>query len=254
MSMTENAANIALCNESLGLIGEAAIVLDGSSVQHGYCTTYFDKSRDEMLVCHPWNWARKRAFAIQTTDRLFGPDNAFTVPSDCLRVLTIEEDPLAVWSREGSVIITDEGNAAPDYDDDSVDYLAGQYISSDDSGDDLTYLVDTAFTSSDETSDLATYCTSQGDDLEILKVEYIYQVTDVSTYPTYMNQCLVMNLAIKLSSPIIQGATTKMSLNLQTMLFGGPKTYGYLAMARSTDAQEAGGEKITTNKWINARR
>jgi len=252
--MTENAANIAVCNQSLGLLGAAEIEVDGSTTNHGYCTTFFDTSRDEILVCHPWNWARKRAYAIQTTDRIFGPDNAFTVPSDCLRVLTIEEDPHAVWSREGSVIITDEGNAAQDYDDDSVDYLAGEYISSDDSGDDLTYLVDTAFTSSDETSDLSSYCTSQGDDLEILKVEYIYQVTDVSTYPAYMNQCLVVNLAIKLSSPIVQGATTGLSLDLQAMLFGGPKNYGYLQMAKSIDAQEGGGEVIKTSKWLDARR
>ena len=250
MSMTENAANIAVCNQALGLIGAAAIELDGTSVNHTYCTTFFDSSRDEILVCHPWNWASKRAYAIETTTPLFGYDHAFTVPSDCLRPLTIEEDPLAKWKREGSLILTDEGNAAPDYDDDEVDYLAGEYVSSDD----VTYLVDTAFTSSDETTDLASYCSSQSGDYEILKVEYIYQVTDVSTYPAFMNQCLVMNLAIKISSPIIQGSTTQMTLNLQSMLFGGPKVYGYLAMARSTDAQEGGGEVITTNKWINARK
>lgn len=243
-----------MCNQSLGLLGAAEIVLDGTSVNHGYCETFFEKSRDEILVCHPWNWARKRAYAIQTTDPLFGPDNAFTIPSDCLRALTIEEDPLAKWNREGSLIITNEGNAAQDYSDDSVDYLAREYLSSDDSGSDLTYLINTAFTSSSETSDLATYCTSQGDDYEILKVEYIYQVTDVSSYPAYMDQCLVMNLAIKLCSPIIQGAATNVMTNLQSSLFGGPKVYGYLAMARSTDAQEAGGEIITTNKFLDSRR
>jgi len=252
--MTDNAANVALANESLGLLGAETISVGGTSVNHGHCTTFFDASRDEILVNHIWNWARKRAYAIQTTDRLFGPDNAFTVPSDCLRVLTIEEDPLAVWNREGSVIITDEGNAAPDYDDDEIDYLAGQYISSDFSDDDLTYLVDTAFTSSDEESDLDSYCTSQGADLKILAVEYIYQVTDVSTYPEFMRQCLVLNLAIRLSSPIIQSLTSQVFLNLQTSLFGGPKTWGYLNIAKAIDAQEAGGETIKTNKFLSSRR
>jgi hypothetical protein len=252
--MTENAANIAVSNQALGLLGATAIVLNGSSTNHGFCTTFFDASRDEVLVAHPWNWARKRAYAIQTTDPLFGPDNAFTVPSDCLRILTIEDDPLAAWSREGGSILTDEGNSPSDYDDDGVDYLAGEYISSDDSGSTLTYLVDTAFTSSSETSDLATYCTSQGDDLEIIGIEYIYQVTDVSTYPAYMNQCLVLNLAINLSSPIIQGAATQLTLNLQTMLHGGPKTWGVMSLARSIDAQEAGGEIITTDKFLDARK
>ena len=166
----------------------------------------------------------------------------------------MDEDPKSKWKRRTNTIYTDRGDVAPGYDEDGVDYLAGQYILSDDSGSDLTYLVETAFTSSSETSDLATYCAAQSDSLKIIPIEYIYQVTDVSTYPAYMNQCLVINLAIKLSSPIIQAATTQLMLNLQTSLFGGPKTYGYLARARSTDAQEAGGEVITTNKFLNARR
>jgi len=254
MSMTDNAANVALCNESLGLLGAATISVGGSSVNHGHCTTFFDASRDEILVNHPWNWASKRAYAIETTTPLFGSDDQFTVPSDCLRIMTVEEDPLIWWKREGSVILCNDGNAAPAYDDDEVDYLAGEYISSDDSGDDLTYLVDTAFTSSSETTDLSSYCTSSGGDYEILKVEYVYQVTDVSTYPVYMRQCLVVNLAIKLSSPIVQAATSQMLLNFQASLFGGPKNFGYLAIAKAIDAQEAGGEKITTNKFLNARR
>lgn len=252
--MTDNAANVALCNESLGLLGVETISVGGSSVNHGHCTTFFDASRDEILVNHPWNWANKIAFAIQTTDPLFGYDNAFTKPSDCLRVLTIEDDPLADWKSRSGKIHTDEGNVPPSYSDDSVDYLAGQYITSDDSGADLTYLVDTAFTSSSETTDLATYCTSQDDDLKILETEYIYQVTDVSTYPVYMRQCLVLNLAIKLSSPIIQAASSKMLLNLQSSLFGGPKNYGYLAIAKAIDSQESGGQVIKTNKFLNARR
>lgn len=254
MSMVDNSANVALCNESLGLLGAEIISVGGSNVNHGHCTTFFDASRDEILVNHMWNWASKRAYAIETTTPLFGSDDQFTVPSDCLRVHTVEEDPLVWWKREGGVILCNDGNVPPTYSDDSVDYLAGEYILSDDSGSDLTYLVDTAFTSSSETSDLATYCTSQGASLEILKVEYIYQVTDVSTYPEYMRQCLVLNLAIRLSSPILQAATSKMLLNFQTSLFGGPKTWGYLNIAKAIDAQEGGGETIKTNKFLNARR
>jgi len=248
MSMTENAANIALCNQSLGLLGATAIELSGSSTNHTYCTTFFDDSRDEILAAHPWNFARKRAFAIQTTDPLFGYDNAFTVPSDCLRILKVADDPAAEFRREGDLILTDEGESPSDYDDDGVDYLAGDYISASD----ITYLVDTAFTSSDETTDLATYCTSQSDDYETLEVEYIYQVTDVSSYPSFLRQCVVYNLAIKLCSPIKQNETV--ALNLQSMLYGGPKTYGYLSMARSFDAQESGGVKIKTNVFLDARK
>jgi len=186
--------------------------------------------------------------AIQTTDPLFGYENAFTVPSDCLRILKIADDPDAEFRREGDLILTDEGESPPDYDDDSVDYLAGQYISSSD----VTYLVDMAFTSSDETTDLAAYCTSQGDDYEYLEVEYIYQVTDVSTYPIFLRWCCVLNLAIKLCSPI-RGKESS-ALNLQAMLYGSPKVNGYLSQARSQDAQESGGVKIKTQTWLDARK
>lgn len=252
MSMTENAANILLANQALGLLGARVITLNGSSTNHTYCTTFFDAARDEILAGHPWNYARKRGLAIQTTDPLFGYENAFTKPSDCLRVLTIAQDAAAEFRREGDLILTNEGETPPTYDEDEVDYLAGQYISSDDSGDVLTYLVNTAFTSSSETSDLSSYCTSQGDDLQYLEVEYIYQVTGVDSYPPAMYQCVVYNLAIKLCSPIKQ--SEKVALNLQTMLYGGPKNYGYLSQARSQDAQESGGVKIKTQTWLDSRR
>ena len=252
MSMTENAANILLANQSLGLLGATAIKLNGSTQNHKYCTTFFDEARDEILVAHKWNFAKKRAYAIQTTDPIFGYDNAFTIPSDCLKVWQVEEEPDAKFEVEGSLIITHEGMAAPAYDDDSVDYLAGQYISSDDSGSDLTYLVDTAFTSSSETSDLATYCTSQSGDYSILKIEYIYQVSTLSVWKVYARQCFVINLARMLCSPIKQNE--KVALNLQAMLYGSKKVTGYLDIARSIDAQEGGAIVIKTNTWLKARR
>jgi len=256
MSMTENAANIALANQSLGLLGSEAIVLNGTSVNHEHCTLFFDDSRDEMLVNHPWNWANKVAYAIQTTDPITGDyDNAFTIPTDCLRVLTIENDPLAKYKRRVSTIVTDEGNVPSDWVT-ATDYLVGQYVTNDD----VSYICIVAHTSGDTDDEPgtgateATYWTSQTTNLKILEVEYIYQVTDVLTYPSYMRMCLVMNLAIRLSSPILQAAASNMLLNFQTSLFGGPKTWGYLNIAKAIDAQEAGGETIKTNKFLSSRR
>jgi hypothetical protein len=258
MGMTENAANIAICNLSLGLLGEKSITLSGSSANHTYCTTFFDDSRDEILAQHPWNWARKRAYAVQTTDPLWGLHNTsfaynYTVPTDCLRLLTIDNDPDARWGREGSVIITDRGSIPADYSASSVEYLAGEYITSDDSGSDLTYSVDTAFTSSSETTDLATYCTALAANYRVLKTEYVYQVTDVSTYPQWMRKCLVWNLAIYLSSPILQSESSGVTLNLQSALFGGAKNFGYLQMAKSIDAQEEGLKTISTTTLTGSR-
>jgi len=256
MSMTDSTQNIAMCNESLGLLGAEAITLAATTEQNYiYCATFFDDARDEILTAHRWNFAKKRAFAIQTTDPLFGYDNAFTPPSDYLKILQIEEEPDAIFEVENALIITDEGTTPADWVT-ATDYLAGEYLQSDDttSGTDLTYLVDTAFTSTatSETTDLDSYCTSQGADLEVLKVEYIYQHTTFSTWPVYAKQCLVLNLARMLCSPIKQ--SEDVAMNLQSMLYGSKKVTGYLDIARSTDAQEGGAIAIKTQTWLNARR
>lgn len=251
MGAIDTAANIAFCNESLSMLGAETVEVDGTSQNHTYCETFFTNSLYEILSAHKWNFAKKRAYAIQTTDPLFGYDNAFTVPSDCVRIWMVDEDPLTNFQVEGGLILTDAGDAPDDYDEDGVDYLAGQYISSDISGSDLTYLVDTAFTSSDETTDIATYCTSQGDDYEVLAVEYVYQHTTLTTWPIYARQCGILNLAIKLCSPIKQGE--KSMLGFQAMLYGSKNVRGVLGIAKSYDAQEGGGESITTSKWIDAR-
>jgi len=254
--MTDSAQNIAMCNEALGLLGAEAITLAATTEQnYVYCATFFDDARDEILTAHRWNFAKKRAFAIQTIDPLFGYDNAFTPPSDYLKILQIEEDPLAVFEVENALILTDEGTAPADWVT-GTDYLAGEYLKSDDTtaGTDLTYLVDTAFTSTatSETTDLSSYCTSQGADLEVLKVEYIYQHITFSTWPVYAKQCLVLNLARMLCSPIKQDEDV--ALNLQAMLYGSKRVTGYLDIARSIDAKEGGAIAIKTSKWLNARK
>lgn len=252
MSMTDSAQNIAISNQSLDMLGADNITVGSTTEQNYiYCASFFDDARDEILTNHKWNFAKKRAYCIQTTDPLFGYDNAFTPPSDYLKILQIEQDPLAIFEVENALIVTDEGTTPDAYDEDEVDYLAGQYIQSDDSGATLTYLVDTAFTSSSETTDLSSYCTSASADLTALEVEYIYQHATFSTWPVYAKQCLVINLARMLAPAIKQNEEA--SLNLQAMLYGSKKVTGYLDVARSIDAKEGGAIALQTNKWLKAR-
>jgi len=252
MSMTDSAQNIAISNQSLNMLGAENITLAATTEQNYiYCASFFDDARDEILTNHKWNFAKKRAYCIQTTDPLFGYDNAFTPPSDYLKILQIEQDPLAEFEVENALIITDEGTTPVAYDDDEVDYLAGSYLQSDDSGATLTYLVDTGFTSSSETTDLSSYCTSQGGDLTTLEVEYIYQHETFSTWPVYATQCLVINLARMLAPAIKQNEEAAM--NLQSMLYGSRKVTGYLDTARSLDAQEGGAIALKTNTWLSSR-
>ena len=250
--MTDNAENVALSNQSLGLLGAVQITIGSTTEQnHIYCTTFFDDARDEILSAHRWNFAKKRSYAIQTTDPLFGYDNAYTKPTDCLKVLQIEQAADAKFEVEGSLIVTDEGTTPSGWVT-ATDYLVGEYLSSDSSGADLTYLVDTAFTSSTEATDLTSYCTSQGADLDVLETEYIFQESTLANWPVYAKQAFVINLARMLAAPVKQDETV--ARNLQEMLYGGPRITGYLDIARSHDAQEGGAMTFTTNTWINSRK
>ncbi len=252
MSMVDNAANIAACNQSLGMLGAEEITVAGTTDQnHIYCTTFFDDARDEILAAARWSFAMKRAYAIQTTKPIFGPDNAFTKPTDCIKVWGIAEAPDALWDPEAALIVTDEGETALSWELDKI-FLAGQYITSDTSGADLTYLVDTTFTGAVEATDLASNATSQGADLKVLAVEYVYQRTDVDAWPVAPRQAFIINLARMLAPAVKQNEEA--SLNLQSMLYGGPQVTGYIQIARTIDAQESGPMSVTTRTLLTSRR
>ena len=254
MAVIDTDDNTALCNEALGLLGATAITNGGSSKNHGYCVTFFEKARDEILAAHKWNFAKKRAFALQTTDPLFGVSSLkkFSVPDDCIRMWRIADDDQAKWEVEGGNIVTSEGYTPSDYDDDEEDYLAGQYLSSDFSGAKLTYLVDEGFTSDDEETDLDSYCTSQTADLQVLKVEYVYQYTTPADWPVYVQTCFVYSLALKLTSPIT--GKEGRAKDIYQMLYGGKGIVSWIGQAKSWDGQEGGGARISTTRWINSRR
>lgn len=247
MAVIDTADNIALCNQALGLLGAKETSLDGTDNNHGYCVTHFAQARDEILALHKWNFAKKRAYAVETTEPLFDYEHAYTKPSDCIRMWRIADDDQAKWEIEGSLILTDEGVTPSDYDDDSVDYLAGEYVQYSD----VTYSVDTAFTSSDWTTDLASYMTTTGGDYQVLKVEYVYQYTTPADWPVYVQTCFIYNLALKLCSPI--KAAEDRTLALYQMLYGSGRAASFMNKAMSADAQESGGFTISTSTWLDSR-
>ncbi len=299
MSMTDNAANIAVCNQSLSLLGAEEITVGQTTEQnHIYCTIFFDDARDEILAAHRWNYAKKRGFALETTKPLFGYDNAFTKPTDAIKVWGIDEAPDAVWEREGDLILTDHGDrpkawltatiyivndyvkVTPDTWATGVAVIDGQYLLSGDliyevlvshttdtisndvtsgnlisrgEGSEGTYLIAVAHTSDTVAADIAAgNLTPAGGDSEILAVEYVYQRTDVDAWHISARQALIINLARMLAPAVKQNETA--SLNLQSMLYGGPKTTGYLSIARTIDAQESGPMSVTTRTLLTSRR
>lgn len=68
----------------------------------------YDQIRDSLLREHPWNFAIKRVALAEDAayDVPYGYDYAFTLPSDCLRVLEHDADPQN-YKIEGRRLLSD---------------------------------------------------------------------------------------------------------------------------------------------------
>jgi hypothetical protein len=100
-----------LCNDALQRIGAASILnmLTDNSKEARQCKLAYDKVRRSELRKHRWNFAIKRAIlAPDVIVPLFDFLYAFTLPSDCLRILLPSENYLD-WKLEGRKILTNSG-------------------------------------------------------------------------------------------------------------------------------------------------
>jgi len=81
-------AQVDIYNLALQDIG-ADVVLDGEDSSNSrYCELYYAPLRDAELRLHAWNFAIKRAQLAADSDApLFFYESAYTLPSDCLRLL-----------------------------------------------------------------------------------------------------------------------------------------------------------------------
>lgn len=99
------------CNSALLRVGAASILsLADNSVEARACSICYDSNRRDELRKHKWNFALKRAvLAPDTTAPAFDFLYAFTLPTDCLRVLRPATTNLD-WQIEGRKILTNDGN------------------------------------------------------------------------------------------------------------------------------------------------
>jgi hypothetical protein len=76
-----------ICNLALGEIGAAAITsLDEASQEARVCKRFYDKTRDEALRAHHWNFATKRCSLTRLSIApAFGWEFQYQLPSDFLR-------------------------------------------------------------------------------------------------------------------------------------------------------------------------
>ena len=249
-------------NLALGYIGEYKITEgDTTSKQAVLCIRFYADARDEALAAHPWNEAKKRIIIHQDgTDPLFGYDHRYAKPSDCLRVLSVDDSlgsdvsrkqpGVPAWEVESGYILSDAGASPPSWES-AEDYIVGQFLGSSS----VTYEVLVAHTS-DATGasealqiavDVAAGNIESADgDYDIVYVEYIWQNTDVDTYKPRLKQAVALNLASKIVIGIANDTKRKIALI---------EEYEGLVMpqARSVDAAEGKPRPIFHSEWLRSR-
>ncbi len=104
------ASEVSICNEALQELGGSRIVsLTQDSVEARACNAIYAETRDQLLRRYAWSFAKTRAqLAASATEPAFEFDNAYPLPSDCLRVL-LPQDADCDWTIEGRQILTNWG-------------------------------------------------------------------------------------------------------------------------------------------------
>lgn len=99
------------CNSALQRVGATTILsLSDNSPEARACSVAYDSNRRDELRKHRWNFSITRAvLAPDATAPAFDYKYAFTLPSDCLRVLRPKTSNLD-WQIEGRKILTNDGD------------------------------------------------------------------------------------------------------------------------------------------------
>ena len=114
--------DVTICNNALIKIGASRIsALSDLSEKARILQEQYNKIRRDLLYAHPWNFAIKRdTVAADATPPLFEWDNRFALPSDCLRVLSTDQDP-GEWHVEGRFIVANSSTLNISYIKDEAD-------------------------------------------------------------------------------------------------------------------------------------
>lgn len=99
-----------LCNKALDKLGHGPITSLGDGTKSAnLCDRSWPLVRDQVLRDHPWNFAIKRAtLAPVVAAPDWGFNKAFTLPSDCLRLIEVRDLSTDDYTVEGRQILCDE--------------------------------------------------------------------------------------------------------------------------------------------------
>ena len=105
------ASIVDICNGALNQLGASTIItLTEDSKNARLCNARFTQVRDSVFRSHPWNCLQKRVeLAADTDTPAWGFTSQFTIPADCLRVLTILDFD-SDYKIEGRKILTDNSS------------------------------------------------------------------------------------------------------------------------------------------------
>lgn len=102
------ASVVDICNGALNQLGASTILsLTEDSKNARLCNARYTQVRDSVFRSHPWNCLQKRVqLAADTDTPAWGFTKQYTLPADCLRLLTIL-DYDSDHKVEGRKIVTD---------------------------------------------------------------------------------------------------------------------------------------------------
>ena len=108
---------VPICNSALIKVGAERIdSLSDTTKRAVIVNEQYEKSRDDLMMSHPWNFAIARLELAQSaTDPVNGWDAAFTLTNNVLRVLEINDDDSLDWAVEGGYVVTDETSCTIKY-------------------------------------------------------------------------------------------------------------------------------------------
>ena len=160
-----------ICNMALSHIGSEANVSSISppdgSVEAGYCATFYDIARTELLEPGNWAFSLKRATLVETTNTSDTWACAYAKPSDCLRPLRVlSPGPWLTAFTQDLYTGLDDSNSAD-------------------------FVVEGAVIYTNETS---------------ATLVYVQDVTDTGKFPASFTSALSFNLASYLAGPILKGS------------------------------------------------
>lgn len=107
-------SDVSICNLALARVGQNVIVnLNDVDRLARLCKLHFEAKRDALLRSYRWTFAMTRAsLPANLPAPSFGYTTAYAVPTDCLRIVEIDDQDTEVewdpprWEMEGGRIVT----------------------------------------------------------------------------------------------------------------------------------------------------